>query len=92
MNVAWLGESHVYEPAVVGGKEASLSRLAAEYRVPTGFALQAKALGLAAPDLARGVVPEPLRTHIAAAYATLLRDDQLVEVDGTNGSVRIVEA
>ena len=56
---------------MVGGKAASLSRLAAGYRVPPGFALTAKALGLAAPDLARGVVPEPLRAHIVEAYATL---------------------
>ena len=71
MDVAWLGESHAHEPALVGGKAASLSRLAAEYMVPPGFALTAKALGLAAPDLARGNLPEPLRAHIADAYATL---------------------
>jgi len=56
--VAGLGESHAHAPALVGGKAASLSRLAAAYRVPPGFALTAEALGLAAPDLARGVVPE----------------------------------
>jgi pyruvate,water dikinase len=71
MDVVWLGESHAHEPALVGGKAASLSRLASDYRVPPGFVLTAKALALAAPDLARGVVPEPLRAHIAAAYATL---------------------
>lgn len=71
MDVVWLGESHAHEPALVGGKAASLSRLADEYRVPPGFAITAKALGLAAPDLARGTVPEPLRAHIAAAYAAL---------------------
>lgn len=71
MDVAWLGELEAHEPAVVGGKAASLSRLAAEYRVPPGFALTAKALGIAAPDLARGTVPEPLRAHIADAYASL---------------------
>lgn len=92
MDVAWLRKSHVHEPGVVGGKEASLRRLAAEYRVPSECSLKAKALGLAALDLARGVVPEPLRAHIAAACATLLHDGQLVEVDGTSGSVRIVEA
>ncbi len=71
MDVAWLGEPHAHEPTVVGGKAASLSRLAATYRVPPGFALTAKALALAAPDLARGVVPEPLHAHIVDAYATL---------------------
>ncbi len=71
MDVAWLGEPDAHEPTVVGGKAASLSRLAAEYRVPPGFALTAKALGIAAPDLARGIVPQPLRMHIAEAYARL---------------------
>ena len=71
MDVAWLGEPEAHEATVVGGKAASLSRLAAEYRVPPGFALTAKALGIAAPDLARGIVPQPLRMHIAEAYASL---------------------
>ena len=71
MDVAWLGEHEAHDAAVVGGKAASLSRLAAAYRVPPGFALTAKALGLAAPDLARGIVPPALRSRIAEAYATL---------------------
>lgn len=71
MEVAWLGEPAAREPALVGGKAASLSRLAAEHRVPPGFVLTSKALGLAAPELARGVVPEPLRAQISAAYAML---------------------
>ena len=71
MDVAWLGEPAAHEATLVGGKAASLSRLAAEYRVPPGFALTAKALGLAAPDLARGLVPEPLRSHIEEAYTGL---------------------
>ena len=71
MNVAWLGEPAAHEPALVGGKAASLSRLAAEYLVPPGFALTSKAIAVAAPDLARGVIPGDLRAQIAAAYATL---------------------
>ena len=71
MDVAWLGELEAHEAVVVGGKAASLSRLAAEYCVPPGFALTAKALGLAAPGLARGIVPELLRLHIADAYSIL---------------------
>lgn len=71
MDVAWLGEPHAHEPAAVGGKGASLSRLAAAYRVPSGFAITAKALALAAPDLARGVVPAPLHARVSDAYATL---------------------
>ena len=71
MEIAWLGEPEAHDAVRVGGKAASLSRLAAEYRVPPGFALTAKALGLAAPELARGIVSEPLREHIAEAYARL---------------------
>lgn len=71
MDVAWLGEPSAHDSALVGGKAASLSRLAAEYRVPPGFVLTAKALALAAPDLARGLVPESLRIQIAEAYESL---------------------
>ena len=71
MEIAWLGEPDAHDAVRVGGKAASLSRLAAEYRVPPGFALTAKALGLAAPELARGIVPGPLRAHIAEAYTRL---------------------
>ena len=60
-----------HEPALVGGKAASLSRLAAEHRVPRGFALTSKALGLAAPDLARGEVPAGLRSLIDEAYGSM---------------------
>jgi len=69
--IAWLGEPDAHDALRVGCKAASLSRLAAEYRVPAGFALTAKALGLAAPDLARGIVPEPLRANIDEAYSRL---------------------
>ena len=71
MEIAWLGEPEAHDPALVGGKAASLSRLAAEHRVPPGFVLTSKALGLAAPDLARGIVPEPLRAYIDEAYSRL---------------------
>ena len=71
MKVAWLGEQAAHEPALVGGKAASLSRLAAEYPVPPGFALTSTALALAAPALARGDIPDDLRAQIGAAYATL---------------------
>lgn len=71
MEVAWLGDPAAHEPTLVGGKAASLSRLAAAHRVPPGFALTSKALGLAAPDLARGEVPAGLRAQIEAAYDSL---------------------
>jgi pyruvate,water dikinase len=71
VEVAWLGEPETHDPALVGGKAASLSRLAAEHRVPPGFAVTSHALGLAAPDLARGTVPGPLRRQIDEAYRRL---------------------
>ncbi len=71
MDTAWLGQREAHDPTRVGGKAASLSRLAAEYRVPPGFALTAKALEFAAPDLARGIVPDSLRAQIAEAYVSL---------------------
>lgn len=37
MNILWLGEEDCHEVQRVGGKAANLSRLAAGYRVPTGF-------------------------------------------------------
>src|SRR3954465_9766715 len=71
VTIAWLGEREAHDAATVGGKAASLSRLASQYRVPPGFALTAGALGQAAPDLARGIVPDELLTAVAAAYARL---------------------
>jgi phosphoenolpyruvate synthase/pyruvate phosphate dikinase len=69
--VAWLGAPEAHDAATVGGKAASLSRLAAEHPVPPGFALTVDALRLAAPDLARGTVPAHLRSCIRECYATL---------------------
>jgi phosphoenolpyruvate synthase/pyruvate phosphate dikinase len=71
MEIVWLGEPEAHDAALVGGKAASLSRLAAAQRVPPGFAVTAGALALAAPELARGVVPQPLRARIDTAYAKL---------------------
>jgi pyruvate,water dikinase len=69
--VVWLGETEAHELATVGGKAASLSRLAAEYCVPPGFALTVGALRHAAPELIQGTVPERLRSCIAESYSKL---------------------
>jgi len=71
VTIAWLGEREAHDAATVGGKAASLSRLASQYRVPPGFALTADMLGHAAPDLARGSVPVELLAAIAEAYDRL---------------------
>jgi hypothetical protein len=45
--ILWLGEPACHERARVGGKAATLSRLAAAYRVPTGFCLTTATYALA---------------------------------------------
>jgi phosphoenolpyruvate synthase/pyruvate phosphate dikinase len=42
-SVLWLGEEAAADPRVAGGKAAALSRLAAAYRVPSGFVVRAQA-------------------------------------------------
>jgi pyruvate,water dikinase len=44
LDLRWLGHPECHELSVVGGKVASLSRLAADYRVPPGFCLTTAAL------------------------------------------------
>src|SRR5438093_5796225 len=41
MRVAWLGEPASFDESVVGGKSANLGRLAATFRVPPGFCIDA---------------------------------------------------
>lgn len=69
--IAWLGQPEAHEASVVGGKAASLSRLAAGYDVPPGFALPAPTLRDAHVELVTGVVPEALANEIVAAYELL---------------------
>lgn len=71
MEIVWLGEPAAHDAGTVGGKAASLSRLAAAYTVPPGFAIPATSLAVAASELARGTVPHPLRDELDAAYDRL---------------------
>lgn len=73
MEMLWLGQANCDDTALVGGKVANLSRLAAAYTVPTGFCVPTTAL--AAPD-ASFTLPAALRQGIAAAY------QRLAEVSG----------
>lgn len=59
--ILWLGDPRAADPALTGGKAASLSRLAAGRRVPPGFVL-----ALDGATLDRG-----LRATVAAAYRCL---------------------
>jgi pyruvate,water dikinase len=62
--IHWLGDDDCHREAIVGGKAASLSRLAALHTVPHGFAIPA------VPALA-DAVPGPLVPSIEAAYHAL---------------------
>jgi pyruvate, water dikinase len=70
-NILWLGDSACDDPAEVGGKAAHLSRLAADYQVPSGFCLPAAAFDPAHP--ADAPLPTALAAALAAAYEALAR-------------------
>lgn len=78
--VVWLGEPGAEDRALVGGKVAPISRLAARYRVPPGFCLTTAAhdaaLAWAGPHQPtessdRLELPPLLRRQVVAAYARL---------------------
>jgi phosphoenolpyruvate synthase/pyruvate phosphate dikinase len=85
--IVWLGEPAAEDRSLVGGKVAPLSRLAAQYRVPPGFALTTRAFDLAAAPTAAADEPLPaaLRQQIAAAYQRL---GELTGVDRPAVAVR----
>ena len=62
----WLDEPASQNLALVGGKVANLSRLAADYPVPSGFCLTTKALALI--DYDADTLPVPIQEGLAAAY------------------------
>jgi pyruvate, water dikinase len=76
MQIVWFGESECDRVALVGGKAANLSRLAAAYPVPPGFCLTALAAQHAlerAPQEGDADLPLPAALHqaLAAAYRAL---------------------
>lgn len=62
--IHWLGDDHCHDDARVGGKAASLSRLASLHTVPHGFAIAA--MPATAPDRVHAIAES-----IAGAYAAL---------------------
>lgn len=71
MDLRWLGRQECHDVSMVGGKAATLSRLAADYRVPAGFCLTTWGLeGWAEGD---GVDTPPPHTFevLARAYREL---------------------
>src|ERR671911_1990098 len=77
-NILWLGDRACDDPARVGGKAAHLSRLAADYRVPSGFCLTAAAYD--PEQSADAPLPPPLAAALAAAYEALARRVGVPEV------------
>lgn len=76
-SILWLGEPACNDPLAVGGKAASLSRLAERYPVPPGFALttalfdRASHQERAADDNEALVLSADVRGEIVAAYRQL---------------------
>src|SRR6185312_8915789 len=66
----WLGDTGCDEPALVGGKAANLSRLAATHLVPPGFCLTTSAFRRWS-TVASTNVPADLRQLLSAAYQSL---------------------
>jgi phosphoenolpyruvate synthase/pyruvate phosphate dikinase len=73
VGVLWLGEPSCGDPELVGGKAASLSRLAAQYRVPPGFCLPASLCARWAGRAGGGgpSAPAELMDRVGAAYDLL---------------------
>ena len=71
MDVLWLGNADCHDCALVGGKVANLSRLAAAYTVPPGFCVPTTALALRGQTAA---LPAALRQQITAAYRRLAEE------------------
>src|ERR1044072_5977182 len=75
VDILWLGDAASFDLALVGGKAANLSKLAARHRVPPGFCLTTSALndGLnpdTGPDLAGWMRPT-LYGRLSDAYDDL---------------------
>lgn len=62
--IRWLGDDDCHHDAIVGGKAASLSRLAAVHAVPHGFAIPAL-------PAVQDALPDALVAMIGHAYLTL---------------------
>jgi len=72
MNLLWLGDPKSFDPSLVGGKAANLSRLARMYhRVPDGFSLPVTVMDNAHPL--------DLRDEITAAISDLMNCHRLSE-------------
>ena len=91
MDILWLGQPECHDAALVGGKAANLSLLAAGHHVPLGFCLTTEAFGrwvaMAGWDereIFSGTLPSTVYESLAMAYLHLARqqgvDDLAVAV------------
>ena len=71
MDLLWLRHRECQDVGLVGGKVASLSRLAAEYRVPPGFCLPTTVLAQWTDGDGVDVPHDSVRDALARAYALL---------------------
>jgi pyruvate,water dikinase len=71
VDLRWLGCDECQDVAMVGGKAASLSRLATEYRVPAGFCLTTAALERWVEGDSLDVPPATTSEAVARAYQEL---------------------
>jgi phosphoenolpyruvate synthase/pyruvate phosphate dikinase len=71
MDVLWLGQPLCHDLSMVGGKVASLSLLAADYRVPLGFCLTTVAFDRWTTGEVATSPPPPFRDALADAYLGL---------------------
>ena len=77
MEILWLGDPACQAPALVGGKEANLSRIAGDYLVPPGFCLTvdffdyAEWMGQRFQEDSSPTLPPVLFEALASAYKSL---------------------
>lgn len=71
--IVWLGDEADVELGLLGGKAGSLSRLAADYPVPPGFAVTAAAWAEDSDPAGGRTLPASLAAAVASAYARLGR-------------------
>ncbi|MEJ2601135.1 MAG: PEP/pyruvate-binding domain-containing protein [Anaerolineales bacterium] len=90
MNLLWLGDPKSFDPALVGGKAANLSRLARQfYRVPDGFFLPAALMDAAHPldlrDEINSAISDLVACHRLPDLITAVRSSA-VDEDGAEAS------
>jgi pyruvate,water dikinase len=89
-NLLWLGDPRSFEPSLVGGKAANLSRLARMYhRVPDGFSLPVTVIAEAHPldlrDEITGAISDLMACHSLPDFIAAVRSSA-VDEDGATAS------